>query len=66
MDSRILVEYKGKVYEYEKPKRVIDILKDLNLNPLEHVVIVNDEIYTEDRVVKSGSKVVIKKVTSAG
>ncbi len=66
MDSGILVEYQGKSYRYEKPKRAIEILKDLNLNPLEHLVIVDGEIYTEDRVVKEGSKAVIKKVTSAG
>ncbi len=66
MDSRILVEYLGKTHEYDKSRRVIEILKDLNLNPLEHVVIVDGEIYTEDRVVRKGSRVVIKKVTSAG
>ncbi|HOJ89132.1 MAG TPA: hypothetical protein PLP64_04965 [Pseudothermotoga sp.] len=41
-------------------------MKKLNLNSEEHVVVVDDQIYTEDRIVKKGMKVNIFKVTSAG
>lgn len=66
MDSSLKIIYQGKVYEFEKSLKVREILKRLNLNFEEHVVVVNGQIYTEDRVIKKGSEVVIHKVTSAG
>lgn len=60
------VRYQEKVYDFEKSVTVREILKELNLNPEEHVVVVDGQIYTEDRVIKRGSQVVIYKVTSAG
>jgi len=64
--DHIAVLYQGKTYEFERSLTVKDILKKLSLNSEEHVVVVDDEIYTEDRIVKIGSRVVIHKVTSAG
>ncbi|HEY8543346.1 MAG TPA: hypothetical protein VIL29_13255 [Pseudothermotoga sp.] len=60
------VIYQEKVYEFEKSISVREVLKKLNLNSEEHVVIVDGQIYTEDRVIRKGSQVVIRKVTSAG
>ncbi|MGJ8454103.1 MoaD/ThiS family protein [Pseudothermotoga sp. U03pept] len=64
--DHITVLYQGKIYEFERSLTVKEILKKLGLNSEEHVVVVDDEIYTEDRIVKTGSRVVIHKVTSAG
>ncbi|MEJ5229180.1 MAG: hypothetical protein WHT65_04180 [Pseudothermotoga sp.] len=64
--DHITVLYQGKTYEFDRPLAVKDILKKLSLNSEEHVVVVDGEIYTEDRTVKVGSSVVIHKVTSAG
>ncbi len=60
------VIYQGKGYHFEKSLTVRELLKKLNLNPEEHVVVVDGQVYTEDRVIKKGSEVVIHKVTSAG
>lgn len=65
MDSSgITVYYLKRVYNYQKPVLVKKILRDLNLNPEEHLVEVNGEIYTEDRLIKGGN-VTVHKVTSA-
>ncbi|MGB9820085.1 MAG: MoaD/ThiS family protein [Pseudothermotoga sp.] len=66
MDNTVKVSYEGKAYEFENSISVREILKKLNLNSEEHVVVVDDQIYTEDRIVKKGMKVNIFKVTSAG
>ncbi|MCS7174651.1 MAG: hypothetical protein N2250_01085 [Pseudothermotoga sp.] len=42
------------------------LLNEMGLNPLEHLVQVDGKLYTEDRIIKLGSRVVIHKVTSAG
>jgi len=63
--SGITVYYLGKVYHYQKSVLVKKILRDLNLNPEEHLVEVDGKIYTEDRLIKGGN-VTIHKVTSAG
>lgn len=64
MDNSVEVSYQGKIYKFEGSVLVKDILKKLNLNPEEHVVVVDDQIYTEDRRVNKGMKVIIHKVTS--
>ncbi|MEN3007895.1 MoaD/ThiS family protein [Pseudothermotoga sp.] len=66
MDNRIIVTYKGKTFEIEKPLTVKKLLNEMGLNPLEHLVQVDGKLYTEDRIIKLGSRVVIHKVTSAG
>lgn len=66
MDNRIIVIYQGKNFEFEKPLTVRKLLSELRLNPLEHLVQVDGKLYTEDRIIKLGSSVVIHKVTSAG
>lgn len=60
------VEYEFKVYEFNESLKGHDLLKRLNLNPEEHLIIVDDELYTEDRVIKKDKDVKIVKVTSSG
>lgn len=60
------VEYEFKIYEFNESLRGYDLLKHLNLNPEEHLIIVDNELYTEDRVIKKDKDVKIVKVTSSG
>lgn len=67
MDNRrIIVLYQGKMIELEKSLTVKQLLKELRLNPLEHLVQVDGKLYTEDRLIRVGSRVIIHRVTSAG
>ncbi|WP_448531540.1 hypothetical protein [Pseudothermotoga sp.] len=67
MDNRrIVVFYQGKTIELEKSLTVKQLLKELRLNPLEHLVQVDGKLYTEDRIIELGSRVIIHRVTSAG
>ncbi|MGB9789725.1 ubiquitin family protein [Thermotoga caldifontis] len=67
MDNRrIVVVYQGRTFEFEKPMTVKQLLSELRLNPLEHLVQVDGKLYTEDRTIRCGSQVVIHRVTSAG
>ncbi|MBC7123065.1 MAG: hypothetical protein H5T94_07530 [Pseudothermotoga sp.] len=52
--------------ELEKSLTVKQLLKELRLNPLEHLVQVDGKLYTEDRLIRVGSRVIIHRVTSAG
>ncbi len=65
MGIKVIYENKEHFFEKEKMK-VIEILQTLQLNPEEHIVVVNEQLYTEDRVVKSSDEIRIFKVTSSG
>jgi sulfur carrier protein len=65
-NRRIVVFYQGKTIELEKSLTVKQLLKELRLNPLEHLVQVDGKLYTEDRIIELGSRVIIHRVTSAG
>ncbi|HOJ93818.1 MAG TPA: hypothetical protein PK390_01140 [Fervidobacterium nodosum] len=60
------VYYEFKVYEFEESFRGYELLKRLNLNKEEHLIVVDGELYTEDRVIKKDKEVKIVKVTSSG
>ncbi|MDM7320097.1 sulfur transfer protein involved in thiamine biosynthesis [Fervidobacterium sp. SC_NGM5_O18] len=60
------VFYEFKIYEFNESMRGYDLLKKLGLNPEEHLIIVDGELYTEDRVIKKDKEVKIVKVTSSG
>jgi len=60
------VFYQGKTIELEKSLTVKQLLKELRLNSLEHLVQVDGKLYTEDRIIELGSRVIIHRVTSAG
>lgn len=59
------VFYEFKIYEFNESMRGYDLLKKLGLNPEEHLIIVDGELYTEDRVIKKDKEVKIVKVTSS-
>jgi sulfur carrier protein len=65
-NRRIVVFYQGKTIELEKSLTVKQLLKELRLNSLEHLVQVDGKLYTEDRIIELGSRVIIHRVTSAG
>jgi sulfur carrier protein len=65
-NRRIVVFYQGKTIELEKSLTVKQLLKELRLNLLEHLVQVDGKLYTEDRIIELGSRVIIHRVTSAG
>jgi sulfur carrier protein len=62
----VKVFYEFKIYEFNESMRGYDLLKKLGLNPEEHLLIVDGELYTEDRVIKKDKEVKIVKVTSSG
>jgi sulfur carrier protein len=61
----VKVFYEFKIYEFNESMRGYDLLKKLGLNPEEHLIIVDGELYTEDRVIKKDKEVKIVKVTSS-
>lgn len=62
----MLVKYDYKTYQFDESMRGYELLKKLGLNPEEHLIIVDGELYTEDRVIKKDKEVLIVKVTSSG
>jgi len=64
--KNVKVYYEFQTYEFNESLRGYDILKRLGLNPEEHLIIVDGQLYTEDRVIKKDMEVKIVKVTSSG
>uniref|UniRef100_A0A7C4VSU2 Thiamine biosynthesis protein ThiS n=1 Tax=Fervidobacterium thailandense TaxID=1008305 RepID=A0A7C4VSU2_9BACT len=62
----MLVKYDYKTYQFDESMRGYELLKKLGLNPEEHLIIVDGELYTEDRVIRKDKEVLIVKVTSSG
>lgn len=60
------VSYEGKIFEFDESMRGYDLLKRLGLNPEEHLIVVDGELYTEDRIIRADRNVTIVKVTSSG
>ncbi|MFN4200410.1 MAG: hypothetical protein ACK4FU_03990 [Fervidobacterium gondwanense] len=60
------VFYEYQTFEFNESLRGYELLKRLGLNPEEHLIIVEDELYTEDRVIRKDKEVKIVKVTSSG
>lgn len=60
------VFYEYQTFEFDESLRGYELLKKLGLNPEEHLIIVEDELYTEDRVIRKDKEVKIVKVTSSG
>lgn len=52
--------------EIKGPKRVKDLLRDLNLVVEAHLVIRGDELVTEDELLKDEDQVEIRPVISGG
>lgn len=62
----MVVKYEYKTYQFDESMRGYELLKKFGLNPEEHLIIVDGELYTEDRVIKKDKEVLIVKVTSSG
>jgi len=62
----VKVFYEYQTFEFNESLRGYELLKRLGLNPEEHLIIVEDELYTEDRVIRKDKEVKIVKVTSSG
>ncbi|MEJ5257538.1 MAG: hypothetical protein WHS64_04730 [Fervidobacterium sp.] len=60
------VFYEYQTFEFDESLRGYELLKKLGLNPEEHLIIVDGELYTEDRVIRKDKEVKIVKVTSSG
>lgn len=52
--------------ELKGPKRVKDLLRDLNLLSEAHLVIRGDELLTEDEMLKDSDQIEIRPVISGG
>jgi sulfur carrier protein ThiS len=50
----------------KKLERVVDIFKELNLNPEEYIVIRNGEVLTEDEKLEENDKIELIRVISGG
>lgn len=61
------VEFRNRVIPVEKRvRRVLDLLRHLNLNPEEVLVFRNEEVLTEDEPVRQGDRLFILEVVSRG
>ncbi len=61
------VEFRNRVIPVDKRvRRVLDLLRHLNLNPEEVLVFRNEEVLTEDELVRQGDRLFILEVVSRG
>ncbi len=61
------VEFRNRVIPVDKRvRRVLDLLRHLNLNPEEVLVFRNEEVLTEDEPVRQGDRLFILEVVSRG
>ncbi len=61
------VEFRNRVIPVDKRvRRVLDVLRHLNLNPEEVLVFRNEEVLTEDEPVRQGDRLFILEVVSRG
>ncbi|MCS7252944.1 MAG: MoaD/ThiS family protein [Armatimonadota bacterium] len=59
--------FRGKVYEFEEEKmKVRELLKRLNLSPESTLVVRDNEVLTEDELLKRGDEVRIISAISGG
>ena len=60
------VKFLNKEFEFEKTLRVYELLKKLNLNYEEVVVVKNGEVLADDDLIKENEEVEIINVVSGG
>lgn len=63
---RVILSHPERQVEIKGPKRVKDLLRDLNLLVEAHLVIRGDELVTEDELLKDDDQVEIRPVISGG
>ncbi|MEM3127096.1 MAG: MoaD/ThiS family protein [Candidatus Woesearchaeota archaeon] len=62
----VFIEREGRKEQIEFEGKVRKLLEKIKVNPSEVLVVVNDELATEDDVVKKGDKVKLLSVISGG
>lgn len=59
--------FRGRVYEFDEERmKVSELLKRLNLSPESTLVVRNDEVLTEDEILRRGDEVRIISAISGG
>ena len=65
-NMKIQLSHPERALEIKGPKRVKELLRDLNLVQEAHLVIRNDDLVTEDELLKDTDEVEIRPVISGG
>lgn len=60
------VEYDGTIHEFEKPMTILRLLEHLALNRESHLVLVNNNLVTEDSRLEKDDEVRLIRVISGG
>jgi sulfur carrier protein len=63
---KVLLSHPERQIEVKGPKRVKELLRDLNLLVEAHLVIRGDELVTEDEMLREGDTVEVRPVISGG
>jgi len=63
---KVQLSHPERQVEVKGPKRVKDLLRDLNLIPEAHLVIRGDDLATEDEMLKDDDTVEVRPVISGG
>ena len=63
---KIQLSHPVRQIEIRGPKRVRELLRDLNLLPEAHLVIRGDELVTEDDFLKDDDEIEVRPVISGG
>jgi len=63
---RIQLSHPSRRVELKGPKKVKDVLRELNLLVEAHLVIRGDELVTEDEILSDGDQIEIRPVISGG
>jgi sulfur carrier protein len=63
---KVQLSHPDRLVEIKGPKRVRELLRDLNLVPEAHLVIRGDDLITEDEMLKDEDAVEVRPVISGG
>lgn len=63
---KVQLSHPERQVEVKGPKRVKDLLRELNLMPEAHLVIRGDDLATEDEMLKDDDQIEVRPVISGG
>ena len=63
---KVQLSHPERQVEVKGPKRVKDLLRELNLMPEAHLVIRGDDLMTEDEMLKDDDQIEVRPVISGG
>lgn len=63
---KVRLSHPERSVEVTGPKRVRELLRDLNLIPEAHLVIRGDDLVTEDEMLKDDDQIEVRPVISGG